>query len=131
MFELIFNSKDITETYDRCDQHERKSSKTSNESHQHWKKQFQKNLIFFRLYADFYVDNKIDNSDIGKKQLLFAKRNPVCNGDSIVSEKNDVLKSGYYDDNLDFDNVDWFVDEVFRLKYKKEFFSKTLIKILQ
>ena len=34
---------------------------------------------------------------------------------------NDVLKSGYFESNLDYDNVDWFVDEVIELEKKMAF----------
>ena len=41
--------------------------RTSNESHLHWKKHFQKNPLYFWIYADFEADNEKDNSIIGKK----------------------------------------------------------------
>ena len=36
----------------------------------------------------------------------------------IVFELDDVLKSGYYESALGYDNVDWFADEVIRLENK-------------
>ena len=41
--------------------------KTSIESHLHWKKQFHKNPLYLRIYADFEADNEKDNSSTGKK----------------------------------------------------------------
>ena len=41
--------------------------KTSNESHIYWQKQFLKNPLYFRIYADFEADNEKDNSSIGNK----------------------------------------------------------------
>ena len=38
---------------------------TSYESHLHWKNHFQRNLIFFRIYADFEANNEKVNSCIG------------------------------------------------------------------
>ena len=38
---------------------------TSSASHLHWKKDFHKNVIDFRIYAAFEVDNEIDKSNIG------------------------------------------------------------------
>ena len=35
--------------------------KTSSESHLHWKKLFHKNLLYFKVYADFEADNEKDN----------------------------------------------------------------------
>ena len=37
-------------------------------------------------------------------QLAFMKKNPVCNGYYIISESNDVLKSGYYESPLGYGN---------------------------
>ena len=41
--------------------------KTSNESHLQWKKHFNKNPLYFRIYAVFEADNEKDNSIIGNK----------------------------------------------------------------
>ena len=41
--------------------------RTSDESHLYWKNQFHKNRLFFRVTADFEVDNEYDNSSIGDK----------------------------------------------------------------
>ena len=48
----------------------------------------------------------------------------MCNGYYIVSELAYVLKSGYYNNPLDYDNVDWFVNEVIKLE-KKIFIKNT------
>ena len=58
-------------------------------------------------------NNETDLSCRGKKSINFYKKNPVCNGYYIVSELNDVLQGGSYESPLGYDNVDWFVDEVF------------------
>ena len=39
---------------------------------------------------------KLDNSNMGNKTTNIYKQKAVCNGYYIVSELNDVLKSGYY-----------------------------------
>ena len=70
--------------------------RTSNESHLFWKKHFQKNPLYFRIYADFEADNEKDNLCIGSKTTNIYKQNPVLNGYHIVSELEDVLKSDYY-----------------------------------
>ena len=59
--------------------------------------------------------NEKDNSIIGNKTTNIYKQNPILNGYRIVSELEDVLKSGYYKSPLGYDNVDWFVDEIIRL----------------
>ena len=69
--------------------------KTSNESHLHWKNHFHKNPLYFRIYADFEADNEKDNSNVGKRTTNVYKQNPVLNGYRIVSELEDVSKSGY------------------------------------
>ena len=101
---------------------------TSNESHLHWKKHFHKNLLYFRIYADFEADNEKDNSSIGIKTTDIYKQNPVLNGYHIISELEDVLKSDYYKSPLRYDNVDWFVDEVIKLENKMAFHFKNTKK---
>ena len=98
--------------------------KTSNESHFNWKKHFHKNPIYFRIYADFEADNEKDNSIIGNKTTNIYKQNPILNGYHIVSELEDFLKSNYYKSPLDYNNVDWFVDEVIKLENKMAFYFK-------
>ena len=44
----------------RCDQQEKISFKTSNESRLHWKKYFHRNSVCFRIFADFEADNEIE-----------------------------------------------------------------------
>ena len=90
--------------------------RTSNESHLHWKKHFQKSPIYFRIYADFEADNEKDNSSIGIKTTNIYKQNPVFNGYRTISELEDVLKSGYHKSPLGYNNVNWFVNEVTKLK---------------
>ena len=97
---------------------------TSKESHLYWKKHFHKNLLYFRIYADFEADIEKDNSVIGNKSTNIYKQNPVLNGYHIVSELEDVLKSEYYKSPLGYNNVDWFVDEVIKLENKMAFYFK-------
>ena len=98
--------------------------RTSNESHLYWKKYFHKNPLYFRIIADFEADNEIDDSKIGDKTTNIYKQKPVLNGYNIISELNDVLKSGYYESPLGYDNVDWFVKEVMKLENKMTFYFK-------
>ena len=90
--------------------------RTSNESQLYWKKHFHKNPLYFRIIADFEADNEIDGSNIGNKTTNFYKQYPVLNGYYIISKLEDVLESGYYESPLGYDNVDWFVKEVIKLK---------------
>ena len=92
--------------------------RTSNESHLYWKKHFHKNPLYFRIIADFEADNEKDDYKIGNKTTNIYKQKPVLNGYYIISELNDVLKSGYYESPLGYDNVDWFVKEVIKLENK-------------
>ena len=59
-------------------------------------KTFSWEAIFFRIYAHFEADNEIDNSSKVNKTTIFYKQNPALNGYKIISELDDVLKSGYY-----------------------------------
>ena len=102
--------------------------KTSNESHIYWKKHFHKNPLYFRIYADFEADNENDDSIVGNKTTNFYKQNPVLNGYRIVSELEDVLKSGFYKSPLGYENVDWFVDENIKLENKMAFYFKNTNK---
>ena len=87
-------------------------------------KYFHKNLLFFRIYADFEADNEKDNSIVGNKTTNIYKQNPVLNDYHIVSELEDVLKSDYHKSPLGYNNVDWFVDEVIKLENKMTFYFK-------
>ena len=102
--------------------------RNSNESHLHWKKHFQKNPLFFRVYADFEADNEKENSIIGNKTKNIYKQNPILNGYHIVSELEDVLKSEYYKSPVGYYNVDWFVNEVIKLENKMAFYFKNTKK---
>ena len=82
--------------------------RTSNESHLFWKKNFHKNTLYFRIYADFEADNGKDNSKIGNKTTNIYKQNPVLKSYYIISELEDVLESDYYESPLGYDNVDFF-----------------------
>ena len=92
------------------------------------KKRFHKNPLYFRIYADFEADNEKDNSIIGNKTTNIYKQNPVLNGYYIVSEIEDVLKSGYHKSPLGHNNVDWFVNEVIKLENKMAFYFKNTKK---
>ena len=92
------------------------------------KKHFHENPLYFRIYADFEADNEKDNSNIGNKTTNIYKQNPVLNGYQIVSELEDVLKSGYHKSPLGYNNVDWFVNEVINLEIKMAFYFKNTNK---
>ena len=51
------------------------------------------------------------------------------NGYRIISELEDVLESDYFKSPIGYDNVDWFVNEVIKMKNKMAFFFKTPRKI--
>ena len=112
----------------KCGEDNISTFKTSNESHIYWKKLFHKNPLFFRIYADFEADNEKDDSTIGNKTTKNYKQNPVLNGYRIVSELEDVLKSGYYKSLLGYENVDRFLDEIFKLENKMACYFKNTNK---
>ena len=78
------------------EQQEITTTRTSNESHLHWKKHFLENPLYFRNIEDFQADIEIDISDTGNKTIGNYKQNLLCNGFYIVTELEDVLKSGFY-----------------------------------
>ena len=126
-----YSSKNVLLKYKiKCEQQEITSIKTSNGSHPYWKKYFHKIPLYFRIYADFECDNQIDSSNIGNMTTNMYKQNPVCNGFFIVSDLNNILQSGYYHSFLDYNNLDWFVNEIIKLENKMNFYFKKLKKIL-
>ena len=92
------------------------------------KKHFHKNTIYFRIDADFEVDIEKDDSKLGNKTTNVYKQKPVLNGYYIISELEDVLKSGYYESPSGYDNVDWFVKEIVKLENKMAFYFKNTKK---
>ena len=78
----------------KCGLQDITSIKLSNESHLCWKNRFHKNPLYFRIEADFEPDNEIDGFSIGNKTFKCYEQKPVLNSYYIVSELNDVLKSG-------------------------------------
>ena len=54
---------------------------------------------------------------MGNKTNIY-KQNHVSNGYYIVSELKDQLKSVYYHSPIDYNNVDWFVNEIIKLENK-------------
>ena len=65
-----------------------------------------RNSLYFRICAIFGADVETDKSSIsGKKTTIIYKHNPVCNGYYMVSEIDDVLKSGHYEFPLENVNV--------------------------
>ena len=61
---------------------------------------------------------------MGNKTTKIHKENPVVNGYYIVSESEDVLKSGYFDFPSGYDIVDWFLDEIWKLENRMDFYFK-------
>ena len=94
------------------------------------KKHFHKDPVYFRIYADFEADNEIDISSIGNKTTNIYKQNPVLNGYHIVSELEDVLKSGFYKSPLGYDIVGWFVEEVIKLESKMASYFKNTMNFI-
>ena len=117
----------------KCENNDITTIRTSSEKHLHWKKHFQKNLLFLRIYEDFEADNEKDSSIVGNNQTNIYKQNPVVNGYRIESELEVDLKCGYYKSSLRYDNVDWFVNDVIKLENKMAFYfmntNKDIIKI--
>ena len=112
----------------KCENNDITSIKTSNESHLLWKKHFHKNPLYFRIYADFEANNEKDDSVVGNKTTNIYKQNPVVIGYHIVSEFEDILKSGYYKSPLGSNNVNWFVNEIIKLENKMAFYFKNTNK---
>ena len=113
---------------EKCGEENIFTIRTSNDSHLYWKKHFFENQLCFWIIAVFEADNEIDNSNIGNKSNSIYKQIPVLIGYYLLSDLEDVLKSGYYESPLSYNNVDWFVREVIKIKNKKAFYFKNTKK---
>ena len=82
------------------------------------------------LISKLIIKKRILVSEIGDKTTNIYKQEPVCNGYYIVSELEDILKSGYYKSPLGYENVKWFVDEIVKLENRMNFGLRILKKIL-
>ena len=102
--------------------------RTSSEPHLYWKKHFHRNPLHFRIIADFEAVDEIDNSNKGNKTSNFHKQNPVLNGYYVISELEDMLKSGYCESLLGYNNVNWYVNEVIKLENEMVFYFKNTKK---
>ena len=51
----------------KCENNDKTTIRTSNDSHLPWKKHLHKNPLYFRIYADFEAGNEKDNSSVGNK----------------------------------------------------------------
>ena len=112
----------------KCENKDITFNRTSPESHLHGKKHFHKNPFYFSIYAVFEADNDKDNSSIGNRTTNIFKQNPIPNGQYLVSELEDVLKSDYQKSLLVYNNVVWFADEVIKLENKRAFYFKNTNK---
>ena len=100
--------------------------RTSNESHLYWKKHFHQNRLYFTINAVFEADNEVDNSNIGNQTSKIHKQNPVLNCYFILSDLEHIIKSGYYESPLGYNNVDWFVKDIIKLVYIMAFYVEML-----
>ena len=119
----------LTKHRQKCGEDNMTTIRNSLESNLHWKNHFHKNPLYFRKYADFVADNEKDYSSVGNKTTNIYKQNPVLNGYHIESELEGILKSGYHKYPIGYDNVDWFVNEIKKLKNKMAFYFVNTNKI--
>ena len=59
----------------KCENNDITTIRTSPESHPHWKNHFDKNPLYFWIYADFEADYEKDISSIGNKTTKIYKQN--------------------------------------------------------
>ena len=96
----------------KCGEDNITTIRISPEPHLHWKNPFQKNPLFFRIYAGLEADNEKDNSSISNKTTNIYKQSPILIGYHKESELESILKSGYHKYALGYNNVGWFANEV-------------------
>ena len=94
----------------KCGQQETTSIEVSKEAHVYWRDHFQKNPFYVRIVGDFVADNEIEDGKIvGNKTTNNCTQNSELNGYYIISELENVVKSGYYESPSRYDNTDWYV----------------------
>ena len=121
---MLMIHKPKCENYDVC------TSRTSSESHLHWKDLFDKIPSYFRIFADFEAGREIEDSkSVCNKTINICKQKPILKGYIIVSQLEDVLKGGLYKSPLCYDNEHWFVKEIIKLEKKWLSIFKILRKI--
>ena len=87
--EVLFNH------LQKSGQQEITSIKLGKESHIHWRDQFHKIPLYFRIGANFEANIEIvDGKVVANKTTNIYKQNPVLNGSYIMSELGSVLTSG-------------------------------------
>ena len=129
MFEFIYKWKNVNDTKPKMWKWSKITRRTSSEAHLHWKDHFRKNLLYFRITADFEADNEIEDSKaVGNKTNITCNQKLVCNGYYIVSELKDVLQSGHSKSPLGYENVDWFFTEHIKIEIKMIFYFKNTRK---
>ena len=109
---------------EKCDSDNKCTVRTSSNSHLYWKNHFHKNPVYFRIIAEFEADNEKEDNIIVNKTSNIYQQNPVINGYYVISEFEDVLKNGYYESLLGYDNVDWFVNQNIKLENQMTFYFK-------
>ena len=62
----------------RCEEKEKRSIQTSNQSDLYWKKRIHEKPFYLRTFADFESYTEIDNSNKGDEAKNIYERNPVC-----------------------------------------------------
>ena len=122
------NENALTNHREKCGEDNICAIRTSSKSHLFWEKRFHKNPLYFRIIADFEADIEIDGSKLGNETTNNYKQNPVLNGYYANSDLEDLIKSGYYESPLDFDNIDSYVYEVINLENTMAFYFKNTKK---
>ena len=84
--------------------------------------------FYSKIFADFEADNEKDDSSVSNKTTNIYKQNPVLNGYEIISDLQDVFKSGHYKSPLGNNNVEWFDNQVMKLENKLAFYFKNTKK---
>ena len=71
--------------------------------------------IFIRvnyILGFLLISNPIIGSNIGNKTTNIFKQNPKLDGYYVISDLEDISKSGYLESPLGYDNGDWFVKKL-------------------
>ena len=83
-------------------------------------------VVYFGIYADFEAHSEIITYQTGNTTSNIFKQNPVFNAYFTKFESDDVLKSGYYETPLEYNDIGWFFEKILKIENKMAFyFEKT------
>ena len=109
----------------KCENYDTTTIRISSKSHLRWKKHSLKNPLYFKIFALILkLIMKLNTAKLSKKTVNFCKQNLLCKGYYKVSKLDVFLQIGYFESPVDYNTVDWFVNEILKLENRMAFCFK-------